>query len=69
MMAVMCWWLERSHSIPESGSSLNVWPFFFSPPLADAINYLIPSSPPPHPKFKQNIEADVLFEENNITIN
>ena len=40
-----------------------------TPPLADAINYLIPSSPPPHPKFKQNIEADVLFEENNITIN
>ena len=39
--------------------------FFF---LTDAINYLIPSSPP-HTKFKQNIEADVPFEENNITIN
>ena len=38
--------------------------FFF---LTDAINYLIPSSPP-HTKFKQNIEADVPFEENNITI-
>ena len=30
--------------------------------------FLIPSSPP-HTKFKQNIEADVPFEENNITIN
>ena len=67
VMVFKGWWLERPHSIPESGSSLNVWLFSFF--LTDAINYLIPSSPPPHPKFKQNIEADVPFKENNKTIN
>ena len=30
VMVSMGWWLERPHSIPESGSSLNVWLFFFS---------------------------------------